>query len=118
MRFKGFVLLSAIVSSLVFAGCKEDPVPPNNRVPCNGTTPTWNSKVADIIANSCFGSSCHGSGAAAGDYTTYALIKPVLLNGKFEQQVITSRIMPRGGVLPDSSLATLECWLETGFPEN
>lgn len=103
---------------LLVLGCNKETGPADNRVPCNGTTPTWNGQVADIIANTCFGSQCHGSSAPGGDYTTYALIKPVLLNGKFESQVLVTRIMPQNDVLPDSSLATLQCWLENGFPES
>jgi hypothetical protein len=87
-------------------------------VACNNTTPTWNAKVTTIVANNCLNSSCHGTGSRNGTYTTYAGIKPVLLNGKFEQQVLETRRMPQNATLPDSTLAVLECWLATGFPEN
>jgi hypothetical protein len=108
----GFALGVALLAT---SACNNNA---STRVACDGSSPTWNANVLDIVANSCFGSSCHGSNAQSGDYTTYAGIKSVLLNGRFEQQVLESRAMPRGETLPDSSLAKLQCWLENGFPEN
>jgi hypothetical protein len=99
---------------LATAACKKQ----NDRVACNNTTPTWNATVSAIVTSSCGGSSCHGSGSQSGVFTTYAGIKPFLLNGAFEQQVLDSRVMPQGATLPDATLATLQCWLENGFPES
>jgi hypothetical protein len=114
MRKFGWMILG-IALVLGVAACKKDPE--SNRVPCNNTTPTWDAQVLDIVANSCWGSNCHGTAAPAGDYTSYALIKPVLLNGKFATQVLDDRFMPQNDVLPDSILATLNCWVANGFPE-
>ncbi len=111
IKYFGFLLIFLALS----AGCKTNGP---ERVACDGSSPTWNGQVLDIIANSCWSSSCHGTGASSGDYTTYAGIKPDLLNGKFEQQVLESRNMPRGEVFPDSTLAKLQCWLANGFPES
>ena len=113
MKMKQFLPLVGLCLMLVF-GCNGKP----ERVACNSTTPTWNGEVLDIIANSCWASNCHGTSASNGDYTTYNGIKPVLLNGKFETEVLDSRRMPRNETFPDSVLAKLQCWLENGFPES
>ena len=97
----------------VASGCNK-----TTRVACDGSTPTWNGQVADIIISDCGGSDCHGSNGKSTDYMTYAGIKPDLLNGKFEKQVLETRFMPQNNELPDSSLAKLQCWLENGFPES
>jgi hypothetical protein len=112
MNMKCFLPIAGLCLLLV-VGCSDRP----ERVACNSTTPTWNVEVIDIVANSCWGSSCHGTGSSEGDFTTYNGIKDVLLNGKFETEVLETRRMPQDGTLPDSTLATLQCWLENGFPE-
>ncbi|MFN8398313.1 MAG: hypothetical protein U0176_27135 [Bacteroidia bacterium] len=114
MRKYLLVTVLAGVAVLGFAGCKDK----LERVPCNGTSPTWDAKVLDIVAESCWGSNCHGNGSQRGDYTSFAGIQPTLQNGTFETEVLETRRMPQDGSLPDSTLATLQCWLENGFPEN
>lgn len=111
-----YLMVGALAGLAVlgFAGCKDK----LERVPCNGSSPTWDAQVLDIVANSCWGSSCHGSGSQQGDYTTFAGIQSHLADGKFETEVLETRRMPQDGALPDSTLATLQCWLENGFPEN
>ena len=113
MRKLNWVVLLAMLTH--GASCKQQT---SSRVPCNGTSPTWNSKVLDIVATNCWGSSCHGTGANNGDYTTYSGIKPDLLSGSFARQVLDDRFMPQGAILPDTILAVLHCWVEKGFPEN
>jgi hypothetical protein len=111
LRISVFVLLAL---AGFFVGCKEKV----ERVPCNGTSPTWDGQVLDIVATSCWGSTCHGVNSSRGDYTSYNNISLVLQSGAFEVQVLETRQMPQDGTLPDSILATLQCWAENGFPEN
>lgn len=87
------------------------------RIPCNGTDPTWNGEVQDIIATYCWAAGCHGTGATNGDFTSYDGIKARLNDNSFEVQIFETRAMPQNESLPDSILATLQCWLENGFPE-
>ena len=115
MREFGWLFL-ALALVMGAAACKKDPTG-SGRVPCNNTTPTWDGQVLDIVATNCWGSNCHGTAAPPGDYTTYANIKPTLLNGRFASQVLDNRFMTQNGVVPDSILATLNCWVANGFPE-
>lgn len=110
---KHFFLL-LLIAAMTTVGCKKQ----SNRIACDGSAPTWNGQVLDIVATSCWGSDCHGANARSTDYTTYANIRPVLLNGKFENRVLDQRSMPQNDFLADSTLAKLQCWLENGFPES
>ncbi|HEX2899602.1 MAG TPA: hypothetical protein VHS96_07785 [Bacteroidia bacterium] len=114
MKLIRFVPALVLLVSL-FAGCKDDELV---RVPCDGSSPTWNGEVFEIIAATCLGSNCHSAGSARGDYTEYSRILPSLQDNSFEIAVLENRTMPQDGTLPDSSLAVLQCWLENGFPEN
>ncbi|MBK9448428.1 MAG: hypothetical protein IPN95_03230 [Bacteroidetes bacterium] len=113
MKLMRVAFASLVVIGLL-SGCKEDLV----RIPCDGSSPVWNGEVFEIVAATCLGSSCHGSGSSRGDFNSYAGIEPYLLDNSFEISVLQNRTMPQNGTLPDSSLAALQCWLENGFPEN
>ena len=89
-----------------------------DRIPCDGSTQSWDGNVANIVATGCTGSTCHGAGSINGDFTAYAGIKPFLDNGSFENAVLIDRTMPQVGTLADSSLAHLQCWFEQGYTEN
>jgi hypothetical protein len=113
MKLRSFVL-TAIVAMGCLTGCKEDIV----RIPCDGSSPTWDVEVFEIVASSCLGSTCHGAGSARGDYTEYSRILPSLQDNSFEIAVLQNRTMPQDATLPDSALAILQCWVENGFPQN
>jgi hypothetical protein len=109
------LVVASMLLLICYSSCKKD----LERVPCNGTNPTWTSKIEEIVVTSCVSSSCHGTSAPGPDYTTYANLKSTLLNGQFESRVLEIRDMPNDGTtLPDSTLAALQCWAEDGFPEN
>lgn len=112
--YKKISILVFVAAIGLAAGCKEK----IERVPCNGTTPTWDGEVANIVMANCSGSDCHDAGSSRGDFTTYAGMQDDLLNGSFETEVLETRRMPQVGTLEDSTLAVLQCWLENGFPEN
>jgi hypothetical protein len=111
-RFSLLLIIAAIIGMV--GACKKSPEP----IPCNGTSPTWNSRAQKIVDRSCTAGACHGAGSVNGDFTKYATIKPHLDNGTFEQQVLVDRTMPEGSTLPDTTLAMLQCWFEHGYPEN
>jgi hypothetical protein len=70
----------------LLSGCKEDLV----RIPCDGSSPVWNGEVFEIVAATCLGSSCHGSGSSRGDFNSYAGIEPYLLDNSFEISVLAN----------------------------
>lgn len=77
---------------------------------CDGTNATYNSTVKAIVNGNCL--NCHSG------YSTYAGLSSVLSNGKFKQHVITDQDMPKGGSLTADQLNKIQCWVESGYPEN
>ncbi len=96
-----------ILGVVVLASCNK-----NNKVTpiCDGSTPTYNSFVKNIMTSSCVG--CHS------DMSTYSGLSNYLSNGKFEKQVLTKQQMPENGTLDATTLNKLQCWVNNGFPEN
>ncbi len=91
---------------LLFA-CKKD------KPTCDGSNPTYNSKVKAIINSNCTSSSCHPS------YNVYSGLSSIIANGSFKREVLDNQSMPKGSAkLSQSDLNALQCWVENGYPEN
>ena len=84
---------------------------------CDGSTPTYNADVKDIIDANCTQSGCHGAGSSRGDFRTYAGLRPYLLNSRFKREVLTDQSMPKGGSLSHAELNLIQCWADTDYPE-
>lgn len=89
------------------AACKKDKLVPQ----CDGSNPTYTSKIRSIIKSNCTTGGCHSS------YTTYAGLNSILQNGTFERVVLADQSMPQGGSLTQDELNKLQCWADNGFPE-
>jgi hypothetical protein len=110
---KTLIITFALLSGLLIFSCKKK----NKFTPtCDGSAPTYTSYVSGIISSKCL--SCHGSGSADGDYSTYAKLSAITTNGKFEKEVLTNQTMPKGSTLSEADMNKLKCWVENGFPEN
>lgn len=103
-----------MLAGLLWTSCNGN----KERIPCDGTTQTWNGGVATIINTNCATSGCHNAGSNDGDFTNYSGIQSSLQNGRFESRVLDRKSMPPNGSLADSVLAKLQCWYEQGTPEN
>lgn len=112
-KFKYLILLG-LSSLLVLGSCEKDALEPV----CDGTVATYDGHAATVINATCMGSSCHDSGSTRGDFTTYAGIKPYLDDGSFTSEVLTRQSMPRGSVLSQAQINTMQCWLDNGYAEN
>jgi hypothetical protein len=88
-------------------------------VSCDGSTPTYDGAISNIINTNCAISGCHPEGTGhIGDYSTYASFEKHRNNGWFEKQVLKKQYMPKGFTLSQDELNTIMCWVENGFPEN
>ena len=114
MRKTEFLFLLGLSLLLVVGSCKKDLLEPV----CDGTEATYDGHTATIINATCMGSSCHDAGSNRGDFTTYEGIKPYLDDGSFTKEVLTNQSMPRGSVLSQSQINTMQCWLDNGYAEN
>jgi len=79
---------------------------------CDGSSPTYTSRIKAIINSNCTSSGCHPS------YSTYAGLAGILGNGQFEREVLTNQSMPKNGNLSADELSKIKCWIENGHPEN
>ena len=99
----------------IFESCKENTLEPE----CDGSMPTYDADVKALIDDNCTNAACHASGSPRGDFTAFATLKPDLDNGKFEERVLTKQNMPKGSAtLTQAQLNMLQCWVESGYPEN
>lgn len=104
----GFIILT----TMVFIACQKDDFTPT----CNSTEAvTYTNKVKAIIDNNCLG--CHGAGSDDGEWNTFAGLSEVLMNGRFETEVLIEQSMPRFGSLEEEELNTIKCWVENGYVE-
>lgn len=107
----GFVVLTA-VSLLTVSACKK------TAATCDGSSPTYEAGMKEIINSNCSNSSCHGSGSVNGDFTTFSGLKPFLDNGKFKSEVLDKQSMPKGSAkLSSSQLGKIACWKDNNYPE-
>ncbi len=127
MRF--FLSLLLLNLFLFFlASCTTDELPEPVALPCEGTTPTYEADVREIIERTCAYSGCHLGGG--GDiYASYDDLLSNLESGLFRQRVIDRKDDPTFGMPPNyapadreqdltaEELMTITCWLDAGFPE-
>lgn len=83
---------------------------------------TYSTVIKPIIVTNCAQTSnCHdGSGISAPlDLNTYADLKTFFDNGQLKSRVFTLKDMPPSpAVLPDSLLKKINCWMNSGAPNN
>jgi len=70
-------------------------------------------------------SSCHASGAANGDFTTFETLQEDLDNEKFANRVLVSKDMPpqyapegHPKSLDDAEIMIIQCWADGGYQNN
>ena len=99
------ILFLVILSGVLSCNKSKNKITPV----CDGSSPTYNSFVANFISTNC--ASCH-------DYSTYAKLSAITQSGAFTQFVLTDQSMPKNSSISDADLNKLQCWVDNGFPEN
>jgi hypothetical protein len=116
-KFLFFLFIAGLVA---FASCKkDDDGGGDGGIDCD--TVKYSTTIAPLLQNNCNNVGCHDSGAAQtnGDYTSYAGIETVAKNDTMRQKVLIDMSMPKGnGVLTQTELDQVECWLNAGAPDN
>lgn len=98
-----FTIFGLTIITLV--ACKK-----TTSVTCDGSTPTYDSFVKNIIDSKCV--SCHSG------YSSYDGLSGIISSGKFEKRVIIEQDMPQNGTISSGDLSKLKCWVDNGYPEN
>lgn len=118
-----------LLALLFAAGCTADVLPEPTESGCQGTAPTYDGEVAEIIERTCSYSSCH-LGGAPGLYDGYQGLLSDLESGLFRERVIALKDNPTIGMPPDyapegrqqdlteAELEIITCWLQAGHPES
>ena len=112
----GFVIISHF-------SCVKDigPLPTKITVAfCDSLNVKYSTDINQIMITYCATkASCHGTGASAGDFSTYGGVQPYASDGELRDRVLVQKDMPQGGpLLADSLLQKIDCWLQKGFPNN
>lgn len=111
-KFLGIALFCAVTALF---SCTQDPL---KDFDCTGSTPTYTTDVAPIMAANCTG--CHGATSPSGnvDLTTYAKVKAA---GNLFCSVNHDNgcdAMPQGAAkLSDADIKKIACWINNGYTE-
>jgi len=135
MTTSSFLFSTAILFLFAFFSCINDKLPqPETPSFCNDIEASYNTNVKDIVDGSCAYSGCHdgAGGIGVGNYTSYNGMLNVLESGLLRDRVLGQKDNPANGMPPDQSvypesqkdnlteeeLQIIECWLDSGFPED
>lgn len=121
---------SLLLLMLAVFSCTSDQLPePTVPESCENTFPTYTDDIKPIIDNSCAYAGCH-LGTAPGIYDDYEGVKSVIESGSFRERVVIQKDDPLQGMPPNyapdgrpkdlsaEELELIECWLDSGYPEN
>ncbi len=85
---------------------------------CSQTTYTYDAEVKELIDKNCSVTGCHVAGNTIPNFSSYALIKPFLDNGKVKERLVIKQDMPKLRIIPLKEYNILQCWIEGSYPEN
>jgi uncharacterized membrane protein len=111
-----------LILAIIFTSCyydKADLLNPGNSTPVNCTTVNakFAADVNPIIQSKCSYAGCHNASAAGG---------VILLNynqinsnsAKINLRTVVQKNMPSSGALPKADLDKIQCWINSGSPNN
>ena len=114
----GLVLLMAM--SVTLQACyydKEELLYPGKVVDCSAVSAKF-TEVKSIIAAKCATAGCHNAGAAAGGAVLETYNQITALSGRIIQRAVVEKTMPPTAPLSANEIATLQCWVNSGRPNN
>ena len=115
MKTKSIVSVTiVIVTIMLFITCKKNEF---KNLDCSTIDSKYSTSIAGIISASCTTSGCH-NGSSSFDLRTYNQVKTYIDNGKFNDELINKKSMPKGKSLSQDELNKIKCWLDQGGPNN
>jgi len=86
-------------------------------VDCTKISAKFSTDVMPIISSTCATPSCHNSTGVGGVVLqTYDQIKAKV--DRINQRVLVDKTMPPNGALTPSELNIIQCWINSGAPNN
>ncbi|MEQ1666535.1 MAG: hypothetical protein ABL927_14315, partial [Bdellovibrionales bacterium] len=113
MKYRIILAITIGLSLLVYSCTKENYETKFKVVvgPCDSIT--FSKHIKPIIDLQCASASgCHEGNSSNGDFTAYDLMAPKI--SKFNQRVLITKDMPKGGALSVDQLSMITCWLDKG----
>ncbi|HEY6976589.1 MAG TPA: hypothetical protein VH396_09865 [Chitinophagaceae bacterium] len=107
--------LLAIVASCT--NKKESITPPVTDV-CGSTPASFSNDVHVIFETSCAKSGCHNSASAAGGVILETYDPIVSKIDRIQQRALVDKTMPPTGPLSTKDINTIQCWINSGVPNN
>ena len=106
----------------LMTGCyydKEELLYPdsNTAVDCSTVSAKFSADVAPIISSQCATSGCHDATASGGIVLqNYAQISAA--KDRIQTRALTEKTMPPSGPLPAAQVNAIQCWINSGAPNN
>lgn len=98
--------------------CTADEVP--SLLECDQQVVSYDQQIKPIIDANCSTANCHGQGSSKGGVRTetYADLRLIIDNGKFESEVFVKKTMPKGAPLSKAEMDLLRCWRNDNYRES
>ena len=123
--------LMVIVLLLPFACTTDKLAEPMPNDDCENYDATYDGEIKAIIDATCAIAGCHEPGGGApGDFTSYAGMGDYLNDSEVREYVVILRNDPENGMPPnwdtnpgpkdltDEQFEIMQCWINSGYPEN
>ena len=124
-QMKIIIAILIILITAFAIGCVKEsgdvpgnPGPPNPNNTCDGVNAKFAADISPIIQTKCATSNgCHGNGSfnGPGPLTTFTQIQNAANSIK---TAVNNGRMPLGGSLTTSELQKINCWVNSGAPNN
>jgi uncharacterized membrane protein len=122
MIYKLSKQICAVLFVIIFTSCyydKADLLNPGNSTPVNCSTVSakFAADVNPIIQSKCSYAGCHNASAAGG----LVLLNYNQINtnsAKINLRTVVQKSMPSSGALPKADLDKIQCWINSGSPNN
>lgn len=105
-----------VLSLFALSSCRSDklaePVVSNCAEPYN-----FEADVKPILQEYCATAGCH-NGSVFPSVLDYSVLSQSVTTGRFVREVLENRSMPPVRVLSEEEYKLIQCWVESGHPEN
>jgi uncharacterized membrane protein len=114
----GFIAIMVLSLSGCYYDHEETLYHKSATVDCTTINAKFSTDVAPIISGKCATSGCHDAASSAGGtvLTNYAQISAKA--ARINQRCIIDKTMPPGSPLTTTEVGILQCWINSGAPNN
>jgi uncharacterized membrane protein len=118
---KKLIFACCLTATAFITGCyydKEATLYGSGSVDCNSISAKFGADIAPMIQSKCAIPGCHNASGASGGriFENYTQIKAAI--DRIRQRAIIEKTMPKNGSLTSLELAQLQCWIDSGAPNN